>query len=89
MTFPLVRNAEGSDRNEIHAMNAFAIKVAALAVAFLAAFAFAAHAESARGPQLHLVSWRIGARLYAGATLGGSTKDIHRAATRELCHPHA
>src|SRR6516164_6266120 len=47
MTFPLVRNAEGLDRNEIHAMSAFAIKVAALAVAVLAAFAFAAHAESA------------------------------------------
>jgi cytochrome c553 len=47
MTFPLTRNAEGPDRHEIRTMRAFTTKVVALAAALLAAFAFAAHAESA------------------------------------------
>jgi cytochrome c553 len=47
MNFSFGQDAEGPDRHEIHTMSTFTIKVAALAVAFLAASAFAAHAESA------------------------------------------
>jgi hypothetical protein len=70
-------------------MNAITIKMMAMAVASLVASASAALCGKRHRPQLHLVSRRIGARLYAGAASSGTTADIHRAATRKLCPPRA